>query len=196
MSQIDDIALALAERRSILSVAVDGRTASGKTTFATQLAERINVLGRPAVHAQLDGFHNPRSVRYARGRLSAEGYYRDARNLTAVRNALVRPFKNGESYRLASLDLETDKPVTPAQHIAPEGAVLVVDGSFLQRPELSDLWDAVIFLDVDEKTSLSRGVARDGEILRAAYETRYLPAWRIYLSKVDPRASANWIVPN
>ena len=38
-------------------VAVDGLTASGKTTLANELAAIIKVAGRPAIRAGIDDFH-------------------------------------------------------------------------------------------------------------------------------------------
>ncbi len=60
-----------------LRVAVDGRTASGKTTLADELGVAVEAAGRPVVRTSIDGFHRPRAERHARGRYSAEGYYHD-----------------------------------------------------------------------------------------------------------------------
>jgi hypothetical protein len=43
--------------------------------------------------------------------------------------------------------------------------VLVVDGSFLQRAELRDHWDEVIYFGVAFEVALARGVARDAAAL-------------------------------
>lgn len=61
-----------------LRVAVDGVTASGKTTFANELGDAVRALGRPCVRVSMDGFHNPRATRYRKGRESPDGYYDDA----------------------------------------------------------------------------------------------------------------------
>ena len=75
-------------------VAVDGRTASGKTTFADALAASIQH-GRPVIRASVDGFHRPRVERYRQGRLSPDGYYEDARDLKAMRRLLLDPLGPG-----------------------------------------------------------------------------------------------------
>ncbi len=56
-------------------VAIDGRTASGKTTLADELSQKIKQAKRPVIRTSIDGFHRPKVERYARGRYSAEGYY-------------------------------------------------------------------------------------------------------------------------
>ena len=197
---IPAVADALAVRRPghTLRVAVDGRTAAGKTTFAGHLAEALRAQGRDVVHAGIDGFHNPRAVRYAKGRMSAEGYYRDARDLPKLKAWLLEPLGPGGSgrYATASLDLEADVALEPGWREAPDDLILIVDGTFLQRPELAECWDSVIYLDVSAEVSRQRGTGRDGAEMADAYAQRYLPAFDMYLSDVDPLAGAEWVLPN
>jgi uridine kinase len=70
------MATALAPDR-IVRVAIDGVDGAGKTTFANELAEVVGGLGRPVIRASVDGFHNPRVVRYAQGKQSAIGFFRE-----------------------------------------------------------------------------------------------------------------------
>src|ERR1700733_6322330 len=64
--------------------AVDGVTASGKSTFAAELAVAVSARGRPAIHLTMDGFHHPRARRHRQGRMSAGGYYHDAYDFDAL----------------------------------------------------------------------------------------------------------------
>ncbi|MGE4183616.1 MAG: uridylate kinase, partial [Hyphomicrobiaceae bacterium] len=136
-------------------VAIDGRTGSGKTTLADEIATLVRRKGYPVIRTSIDGFHRPKSQRYARGRYSAEGYYYDARDLPAVMQLLLVPLgPNGDRlYRTQSFDLENDMPVEQEPQLAPANGILVVDGTFLQRPELSDGWDITIFVKASERTS-------------------------------------------
>jgi uridine kinase len=74
-----------------IRVAVDGRTASGKTVLADELAAIIRRTGREIIRTSIDGFHRSKAERYARGRHSAEGYYHDARDLAAIMTVLLAP---------------------------------------------------------------------------------------------------------
>ena len=58
-----------------IRVAIDGVDASGKTALADELVPLIEERGRPVIRASVDGFHQPRSLRYQRGVNSPEGYY-------------------------------------------------------------------------------------------------------------------------
>ncbi|MDQ1456689.1 MAG: uridine kinase, partial [Actinomycetota bacterium] len=61
-----------------LRVAIDGLTASGKTSLGHELAQRLARRGRPVLRASLDDFKRPWSERHLYDRVSGEGYYRNA----------------------------------------------------------------------------------------------------------------------
>lgn len=77
---LDEVACVVCAREAShpIRVGVDGICGVGKTIFATELADRIEERGRPAIYLNSDGFHNVRAVRYRQGRESARGYYEDA----------------------------------------------------------------------------------------------------------------------
>ena len=71
---------------------------------------------------------------------------------------------------------------------------VVVDGVFLMRPELDDLWDARVFVDVDPDEQWMRVLARDPEEVRARYATRYRPAYEAYRAAVRPERRADLVL--
>jgi uridine kinase len=158
-------------------VGVDGVDAAGKTTLADELACVLQSLGRTVVRASTDSFHRPAIERYARGRRSPEGYYRDSFDYPSLRRYV----------------LEADSP---------DEALLVLDGVFLARPELADCWDYRIFVAIDEDESIRRGVARDAWFLggedeaRRLYEQRYVPGQRLYLQEARPLETADVVLDN
>jgi uridine kinase len=185
-------------------IAIDGRTGSGKTTVADEIAEVLRARGRDVIRTSIDGFHRPRAERYARGRYSAEGYYRDARDLGSVRALLLDPLGHGgtRQYRTASFDLERDRPLDLPPRGARADSILIVDGTFLQRPELVDAWDLVVFVDVPEAVATARGMARDRALLGGEdaaaeiYRRRYGAAFAIYEEECAPRPRADVIFDN
>lgn len=187
-----------------LRVGVDGITAAGKTTAAAELAAAIEERGRPVIPLSFDGFHNPRARRYQQGRESADGYYEDAYDTAAMRRELLdRLGPDGDGfYRDRVLDLATDEICCLETTPAPRDAVLIVDGSFLQRPELAPAWDVIVYLDVAFEVAHARAVVRDAELLggkeRAAdlYAHRYHAACRRYLAENDPITRADILVGN
>jgi uridine kinase len=185
-------------------VAVDGITASGKSTWADALADRVRANGRAAIRISMDGFHHRRERRHRQGRLSADGYYEDAYDLATAARDLLAPLGPGGTlrYRERAIDLATDRAVEDAWQIASPDAVLIVDGSFLQRPELRGLWDEVVYLDVPFDVAMHRGLRRDAAAFggehnaRTAFEHRYHAAGRRYLRDVDPARRATVVVDN
>ncbi|WP_072806289.1 hypothetical protein [Rhodococcoides yunnanense] len=185
-------------------VAVDGITASGKTTLAHDLNDALTRLGRTTIRLSMDGFHNPRAIRYRQGRSSARGYYEDAYDFTALALGVLLPLGRGGSlgYRRAVIDLASDTAVDEPDVAAPSTAVLIVDGTFLQKPSVADLWDVRIFVDTSFDVARRRGVARDAEMFGGtekadtAFRERYHAASQMYVEDVDPAVRADIVFVN
>jgi hypothetical protein len=103
-----------------ICVGIDGEAGSGKSTFADELARRLEAVGRPVVRSTTDSFHSPRAVRYRRGRTSPEGYYRDSHDLGAIRKLLIDPFLAGTAIRVAAFDEPSDRPVDVWPQLPPK----------------------------------------------------------------------------
>jgi len=186
-------------------VAVDGRTGSGKSTFADELAAAIRVTGRSTLRASLDDFKKPWRDAREKGydRVTGEGYYRNAHDFDAARTLLLEPagIKGDGRVALCAFD-----PLTGVDHratviAAPADAILVVDGVFAFRPEYNDFWDVRIWIDVSEEISRMRGVARDTERegsdeAARLYDTRYRVGEQLYIDEVQPRQRADVIIDN
>lgn len=184
------------------AVAIDGPDAAGKTTFADALVAPLETRGAVVVRASIDDFQQPRARRYARGRYSAKGYYREGFDTDALIRLLLDPLASGASpalVRTRAFDLANDVPVSARPVPVPARGIVLVDGVFLQRPELVDYWDLVIYLDVPEEEALHRALARaggDSESLRRLHESRYFGGHRIYRDEVDPVARADIVIDN
>lgn len=183
-------------------VGVDGVCGAGKTTFARDLAAMVRAVGRPVVQLDSDGFHHVRARRRRNTDDPARGYYEDAYDLGAVADRVLRPLGPGGDRRYAAAvhDLASDEVVDLDHLVADPDAVVILDMTFLQRGSLRELWDEVVFLDVDEAVATERGVRRDASALggieaaRSAWEQRYMAACRIYLAEEDPAASASVVI--
>ena len=190
-----------------LRVGIDGVDGAGKTFLTDELVTPIEEYSRSVIRASIDGFHNPRNIRYRRGKDSPEGYYRDSFNNEAIITNLLHPLGPGGNleYRLAIYDCRNDRPVQSPCLVAPKNAVLLFDGVFLHRPMLSPFWDFSIFIDVDFDVSVSRAVDRDmgGErksLESEKYERKFLHRYAegqvLYLQKVRPKDLASLVVNN
>lgn len=185
-------------------LAVDGSDGAGKTVFADSLAQVFAEDGSSVFRASIDGFHRPRTERYARGRTSPEGYYRDSYDYSTFRRVLIEPFRDGAQsaaaagFQLAAFDVDRDAAVESEWVTAPRDAVLIVDGIFLNRPELRGLWHWSVWLDVPIDVAAARLAFRDGSDPdpAAASNARSRQGQELYLREADPRAAASAIVDN
>jgi uridine kinase len=185
-------------------VAVDGIDASGKTTLADELVQPLQARGREVIRASVDRFHLPQAVRHQRGSLSPEGYYHDSFDYDALKADLLEPLGVGGSrrYRTEKFDYRVERRIESEWQTADEHAVLIVDGVFLQRPEINAYWDLRIWVDVPFEVVLQRAYQRDVElfgsveVVRERYEKRYIPGQKLYFAQCQPKASAQLVVDN
>lgn len=179
-------------------VGIDGVDGVGKTTLADELLEPLRLRGRPVIRASIDGFHNPRSVRYRLGRSSPEGYFRDSFNYEALTTGTLGPLGPGGSllYRRAVFNYRTDSEVEmPCEAAAPD-SILVFDGIFLHCPELRRHWDFSLFLDAPFEVTISRCARRDGSSpdVNAPENRRYLEGQKQYLQQCEPKRAATIVI--
>ncbi|OJF12736.1 uridine kinase [Couchioplanes caeruleus subsp. caeruleus] len=179
---------------------VDGVDGVGKTTYARGLAAALTAAGRPAIHVSADGFHHPRTVRYRRGRDSAEGFWLDSYDHDALIANVLAPFGPGGTrrYRTAVHDVGTDEVLDLPWLTAPAGAVVVVDGLFLHRDELVGFWDFSVFLAAPFEVTVPRMAARDGSHPDPTHPTqqRYVQGQRHYFAACEPWKRASVVIDN
>ena len=184
----------------IVRVAVDGVDGAGKTTFADELAQILASSQRQIIRASVDGFHNPRHVRYARGRHSPAGFFDDSYNYVNFKAMLLEPLSSGGNrrYRTAAFDHHNDAPVDQPEQMASDNAILIVDGIFLHRPELRESWDFSIFLHVDFEVSIPRGAQRDhgDPDPTSSANQRYVLGQQLYLRECQPQRHATLVIDN
>ena len=186
---------------SPVRVGIDGITASGKTTMRSELADALRALGREVAEASGDDFHHPREHRYRDGRRTARGYFEHAYDYGALAGKLLKPLGPGgdRRVRLRHHELATDQILEdePVVELARD-AVLVVDGSFLLRPEVASHWDFVILLEAPRHVSAARQVVRNGAPGDPddPYHDRYFGGYDAYVAECSPRARADVIVDN
>lgn len=197
LTELADRLVATLPRRTF-RVAIDGVDGAGKTTFADEIGSLVVAKGRPVIRASVDGFHNPRAVRYRRGRHSPEGFFENSYNYTALKLHLLDPLSPGGSrrYRRAFFNHLTDDKVAANDLEALPSSILLLDGIFLHRPELLNYWDASIFLRTDFAVSVARCAARDSSSPNPAAPSnrRYVEGQRLYLLSCQPEAKATIVV--
>ena len=187
-----------------LRVAIDGVDAAGKTILADDLARELQGCGRQIIRSSVDFFHYPAEVRHQHSGTSPESYYADSFNYPALTSLLLEPLGAGGNRRFCTgiYDYRVEGELKSPELLADVSAILLFDGIFLQRPELSVYWDRVIFLQVNFEETVARAAERDQYLfgtaaeVRVRYESRYVPGQQIYLAQCQPADLAHILIDN
>ena len=181
-------------------VGIDGVDGAGKTMFADELRDLLALSGRPLIRATVDGFHNPKPVRYRLERSSPEGFYRDSFDYGTLKRVLLDPLSAGGAgrFRRSVFDVDADVAVDSPEEQASPGSILLFDGIFLHRPELKSNWDFSVFLRVEwTRNHRLRNRPDQGALsLDEARNHRYLEGQNIYFRECKPWDCASIVIDN
>lgn len=133
-------------------IAVDGQDAADRTAFADDLAAVFREDDRHVFRASLRNFQYSRAKQ---ARLvpnlptPADGLYQIGYDYSALRRVLIEPFRLGGSTGFVTEEFDPDRDswIQPTWQTAPADATLIVDGDYLNRPELHGLWLYSILLE-------------------------------------------------
>ena len=174
---------ALRETDGPVIVAVDGRCASGKTTFAglcAQLFEDCNVF-------HMDDFFLPPDLRTPE-RLTTPGgnvHYERAES------QLFRPLSRGESVTFSPFDCSTFTLGKAVQ--VPFKRLNIMEGSYSLHPALAPYSTVKIFLTCDRKKQFRRLEARNPELL-TDFLTRWIPMEEAYFKAFSIKKGCDVVV--
>ena len=168
-----------------LRVAVDGPAAADPEHLADELAVRLRVRGRPAVHVRSTGFLRPASLRYEHGRTNPDVFYTGWLDEAGLRREVLDPAgPHGTGRFLPSLwDAQADRASRAGYQPLPPGAVLLVSGPLLLGGALP--FELSVHL-VLSPAALARRTPAD--------QAWTLPAFARYATEVNPSAFADIVV--
>jgi uridine kinase len=168
-------------------VAISGPDCAGKSTIAVDVVRRLESKSVEAAAISIDDYLVPRAQRDG---LPDEGTdcYERAFDYARLRKTVagVKHVSTGSRSRNA-----------PSPPSPPDAPLIVVEGVFLLRRDLIDLWDLTVWLDADEETIVSRAAVRDAAYFggpseaRRVYLTRLLPAQAFHRQTDSPEARAS-----
>lgn len=155
VASADEVFAALAEEilhnygHGRVMVAIDGIDLARTTSFADRLAAAMRFLDHAVFRASMADFHKPRNERDWHGAGSAQSLYEDSFNYSLLRRVLTDPYRMGGStgFVTAGFDVQRDAPVEPRWLTGPQDAVLIVNGPYLNRPDLRGLWHYSVLLE-------------------------------------------------
>jgi len=172
-------------RHGELCIGVDGAGASGKSTIARQLA-----LAAPDFQViALDDFYRPSRERYP-GPVAQRPIAADY-DLERLRREVLEPLASGRSAAYRRYDWRTDAVGT--ERVAVEKPSVVLEGIYSSSATLAPFLDLAIWVECPRELRLTRGLARDGEPMRARWELDWMPGEELYLQNERPRERAAFV---
>lgn len=183
----------------ITIVGIDGLGGAGKSTISKKLAERLEESGSNVTLLHIDDFIHQRAVRYNNYCAEWECYYNLQWRYDYLRSILL-PLKSGMAFdgEIELYDKDNDTYFLSKTAIS-SGSIVVVEGVFLQREELKDLFDYMVYIDIPESERLARVLNRDGYIgdsraITEKYQNRYFPAEHHYVRECSPGKNADIVL--
>lgn len=164
----------LTKTKENVVIAIDGRAAAGKTSFAKLISEKFS-----AVTVHMDDFFLPTELRVEE-RLSQPGG-----NIHYERfSAEVLPYlKADHSFSYRRFDCST---LNYGETVyIPENNLVVVEGAYSMHPRFGTYYDLALFMDIDKAAQEKRIESRNGLSGLKKFTERWIPMEEKYLEACD-----------
>jgi uridine kinase len=169
-------------------VALDGRSAAGKSTLAAAVAPLVD-----AVVLDGDDFYSGGSADRWDAMSADEkvSHCIDWRRQRAVLETLAR----GEAASWHPYDWEADDGTLEETPVVCEPAsVVILDGAYSARPELADLFALRVLLEAPAHLRRAQLIEREGEGYREEWNARWDEAEQWYFGRVMPPESFDLVI--
>ncbi|MCB0959125.1 MAG: MOSC domain-containing protein [Acidimicrobiales bacterium] len=178
-----------AEADRPITVGVDGRSGSGKSTLVATVADALRADGTTVTVVEGDDFYLGGSAPTWDARSAAEKA--DTVIDWRAQRPVLEALRAGEAASYCPFDWESDdwdadeRPIGEPILLDPAEVVLL-DGAYSGRPELADLLDLRVLLEVPTAIRRAQLLDREGEAYRAEWEGRWSAAEDRYFGVVAP----------
>lgn len=161
-------------------IAIDGRSASGKTTKAALLSAMLDA---PVIH--MDDFFLPPALRTEERLAQPGGNVHHERFTQEVLPGL----RSGEAFVYRVFDCS--RMDYHGLREIPAAPLRIVEGSYAHHPALGDYADLRVFTSVDEAEQMARILRRNGEEMAELFRTRWIPMEEAYFAHFGIREKAD-----
>jgi uridine kinase len=175
-------------RKSPLIIALDGRSGTGKSTFAKNMAEKLGA-------AIIDG-----DDFYTGGTLTewAKRNPQEKAELVIdwkrIRNEALIPLKEGRTASWHPFNWETLQGLAEEPITLIPSKIVIVDGAYSGRPELADLIDVSALLQLADPIRRQRLKEREGELFVEEWHPVWDEAEEYYFTHIKPPETFDFIV--
>ncbi|MBO8436504.1 MAG: uridine kinase [Spirochaetes bacterium] len=182
MTAVQSLLQHIAESTRI--VAIDGRSASGKTTIASEMAD---VLGATIIH--MDDFFLPLPLR-------TEARYREAGGNVHYERFIEEVLPGLENHEVFYYHRFDCSKMAYADELVRVDAsrLVVVEGAYSLSPCFGHYYDFSVFMDIEAEEQMRRIVKRNGEERAEAFKTRWIPLEEAYFTATETAKRADLIL--
>ncbi|MDQ3698316.1 MAG: (d)CMP kinase [Gemmatimonadota bacterium] len=176
-------------------VALDGPSGAGKSTVAAALAAVTR-----AVVVPTDDFFSAEITAAQWDARGAPERARDAIDWRRLRRDALEPLRAGRAAEWHSFDFAAGERLDGTYAMSFDvvrrdpAPVIILDGAYSTRPELADLIDLSILIEVPAAVRLQRLAAREAPAFFAAWHARWDAAEAFHFTHVRPPATFDLIV--
>jgi uridine kinase len=192
---VAEIQRLLASGKRPLLAAFDGRSGSGKSSLAQVVADELNAALVPC-----DDFFAAQISNAGWDGRTAEERARDALDWRRLRAHALEPLLDGQEARWHAFDFgagphaDGTYGMRQAYTRRAPSPVILLDGAYSTRPELSDIIDLSVLVEAPEVVRLERLSKREERDFLAAWHARWDDAEQYYFTEVRPQSSFDLIV--
>lgn len=166
-----------------LTIAIEGGSASGKTSLAALLKEvyQCNVF-------HMDDFFLQAHQRTPERFQEPGGNVDHERFLTEV----LMPLQTGQAFSYRPFNCQT-MAFDPAVLAVP-GRLNVIEGAYSLHPRLEQAYDFSVFLDIDPNTQARRILKRNGPVMQRRFLEEWIPLEERYFEQTAARGRADLLI--
>jgi uridine kinase len=183
------------DRGDPVLIAIDGPSGSGKSTVAATLAAALD-----SVVVSGDDFFAAEITAAEWEARSPAARARDAIDWLRLRLEALEPLRSGRVAKWHPFDFAAGERPDGTYALAIDlvqrepAAVIILDGAYSARPELADLVDLSVLIDVPAAVRRQRLAARETPAFLAAWHARWDAAECFYFTHVRPATTFDVVV--
>jgi uridine kinase len=176
-------------------IALDGASGSGKSTLAAMVAAELDAVIVPG-----DDFFAAQITDAEWDLLDAAERARAVIDWRRLRREALEPLIAGRTASWHPFDFEAGTrpdgsyPMSTETTVRQPASVIVLDVAYSCRPELADLIDVSVLVDVPATERRRRLASRDEKAFSDAWHTRWDAAEDYYFTRIRPASSFDLVV--
>lgn len=184
----------LLTHKNPIVVTLDGGSAAGKSTLAALIASELKVALIP-----LDDFFSADIPEHQWDKFTVEEKLNNVLKWKQIRFNVIEPLLKGKPAKWYAFDFASQRsdgtyPMQTAINERNASPVILIEGAYSASPELADLVDLAILVDVSVEERHARLKAREEKHFLEKWHKRWDEVEAYYSTQVRPKSSFDLIV--